>query len=133
MKNRTTPELIKDLSENEIFVFGSNTGGFHGGGAAYYAHIYFCAEWGIGEGLSGSTYAIPTCDQAIQELPIDQIKESVSKFIEYAKLNPGLIFLVTPIGCGIAGFTADEIAPLFDSAKGIENIHLPESFWKVLN
>lgn len=133
MKNRITPNQINELEPNQVFVFGSNTKGYHGGGAAYFAHKNFGAEWGIAEGVSGKTYAIPTCDTRIKKIDIEELSLSIDRFVGYACGNPEYIFLVTPIGCGIAGFTPDEIAPLFLLAKHVENIHLPESFWEILN
>ena len=132
-EDRITPEKITHLKSNEIFVFGSNTEGKHGGGAAWFAHKNFGAEWGVAHGISGKTYAIATCTPSIEELPIEAISESVRKFIAHAKQTPSQTYLVTPIGCGIAGFTPEEIAPLFNGAIDVENIHLPESFWKILN
>jgi hypothetical protein len=118
-----TPEMISELKENEIFVFGSNLGGFHGGGAARAAHMRFGAIWGQGVGLQGQSYAIPTMHGGT-----DVIKPYVDEFISFAKSRPDLKFLVTRIGCGIAGFTAEQIAPLFAEAIEIENIILPEDF-----
>lgn len=125
--------MIKDLTGNQVFVFGSNTEGKHGGGAAWFAHKNFGAQWGVAEGMTGKTYAIPTCDGSIDELPISAIYASVTRFIEHARQTPDAVYFVTPIGCGIAGFTPEEIAPLFIRATDLENIHLPESFWKILN
>lgn len=126
MNNRTTPEVINELNNEEIFVFGSNLAGMHGGGAAR-AAIKWGAEMGKGVGLQGKTYAIPTMQGGIET-----IKPYIDQFIEFAKDNPTSTFLVTPIGCGIAGFTPNEIAPLFIEAVDVENIYLPSSFWKVL-
>lgn len=122
-----TPEVIRELADNEIFVFGSNLGGMHGGGAARYAYQHFGAVWGEGVGLYGQSYAIPTMHGGP-----NVIKPYVDEFIAFAKQHGELLFLVTPIGCGIAGFTAREIAPLFRDAVGVDNIVLPESFIKVL-
>ena len=122
-----TPEVIRELADNEIFVFGSNLGGMHGGGAARYAYQHFGAVWGEGVGLYGQSYAIPTMHGGP-----NAIKPYVDEFIAFAKQHGELLFLVTPIGCGIAGFTAREIAPLFRDAVGVDNIVLPESFIKVL-
>ena len=118
-----TPEMISELKENEIFVFGSNLGGFHGGGAARAAHMRFGAIWGQGVGLQGQSYAIPTMHGGT-----DVIKPYVDEFISFAKSRPDLKFLVTRIGCGIAGFTAEQIAPLFADALELENIILPKDF-----
>lgn len=122
-----TPEVIRELADNEIFVFGSNLAGMHGGGAARYAYQHFGAVWGEGVGLYGQSYAIPTMHGGP-----NVIKPYVDEFIAFAKQHGELLFLVTPIGCGIAGFTAREIAPLFRDAVGVDNIVLPESFIKVL-
>jgi hypothetical protein len=121
---RTSPRWINALSENEIFVFGSNLGGFHGGGAAELA-MDWGAVWGQGVGLQGQTYAIPTMFDSI-----DQIKPYVADFINFAKEHPNLKFLVTEIGCGIAGWTIEEIAPLFKEAANVENVYLPKKFWE---
>ncbi|MDD4778637.1 MAG: hypothetical protein PHV53_10160 [Fermentimonas sp.] len=128
MSNRVTPAFITDLEDNEIFVFGSNLEGIHGGGAALTAYEKFGAVWGQGTGLQGSSYGIPTMHGGIEE-----IRPYTDEFIKFAKANPGLTFLVTRVGCGIAGFHETEIAPLFTEAKEISNIYLPEGFWEVIN
>lgn len=120
---RFTPEHIAVLEDREIFVFGSNLAGAHGGGAARAARIHFGAVMGQGVGLQGQSYAIPT----MQGGP-ETIKPYVDDFILFAKQHPELTFLVTPIGCGIAGFHARDIAPLFASAIDVENIILPRQF-----
>ena len=120
---RTTPERITDLKPNEIFVFGSNLQGMHGGGAAYIAYRKFGAIWGQGVGLQGQSYGIPTMQGGV-----DTIRPYVDEFILFAKQHPELIFLVTRIGCGIAGFTDAQIAPLFVSAREVENIVLPRGW-----
>ena len=133
MTERTTPEEIKSLLENQIFVFGSNLSGRHGKGAAKTA-LGWGAKWGQAKGLQGKTYGIPTKDASIRRvLTIDEIKPFVDEFIEFAKLNQNLIFLVTEIGCGLAGYKPKEIAPLFINAINISNIHLPARFWHKLN
>jgi len=126
--NRTTSPQIKELQPNEIFVFGSNLDGFHGGGAARLACEKWGAIWGQGVGLQGQTYAIPTMQGGTET-----IKPYVDEFIQFAKVNPYKTFLVTEIGCGIAGFQPNEIAPLFIDAVNVENIYLPERFWNELN
>ena len=129
MYNREfTPAWIKELKENEVFVFGSNLGGFHAGGAARVAVDKFGAVWGQGVGLQGQSYAIPTMHGGV-----DVIKPYEDEFIAFAREHRELKFLVTPIGCGIAGFTVEEIAPLFADAIDDENIILPEGFVKVLS
>ena len=112
-----------ELGPNEIFVFGSNLSGSHGGGAALLAYERFGAIWGQGVGLQGQSYGIPTMQGGVET-----IKPYVDEFIDFAKSRPDLTFLVTRIGCGIAGFRNEEIAPLFAKAKGVENIVLPEGW-----
>ncbi len=129
---RTTPDDIKKLEQGHIFVFGSNLSGRHGKGAAKTA-LGWGAKWGQGSGLQGRTYGIPTKDASIRRtLTVIEIKPFVDEFIEFAKNNPNLIFLVTEIGCGLAGHKQKDIAPLFINAINIENIHLPEKFWHKL-
>lgn len=123
-----TPEWITELKPNEVFVFGSNLAGAHGGGAARVAMERFGAIWGQGVGLQGQSYAIPTMQGGVET-----IRPYVSEFLDFAKEHPEYTFLVTPIGCGIAGFTVEEIAPLFSHAMDIQNILLPESFAKIIN
>ena len=120
---RISPRWIDSLEENEIFVFGSNLQGMHGGGAARVAHEKFGAVWGEGIGLQGQSYAIPTMHGGV-----DAIAPYINDFIAFAKEHPELKFLVTEIGCGIAGFRISEMAPLFKEALEIENIYLPERF-----
>ena len=125
MKTQFTPDFITELKENEIFVFGSNLQGMHGGGAARLAYEKFGAIWGQGVGLQGQSYGIPTMHGGVED-----IKPYVDEFIEFAKSHPELTFLVTRIGCGIAGFRDEEIAPLFQECIQLENVLLPESFVK---
>lgn len=125
---RIASNHITTLQPNEIFVFGSNLSGMHGGGAARLAFQKFGAIWDQGVGLQGQSYGIPTMQGGV-----DTIKPYVDEFIEFAKTHPQLKFLVTEIGCGIAGFSVEEIAPLFKQAIEVENIYLPERFWIVLN
>lgn len=127
MTERISADRITELKPNEIFVFGSNLAGHHGAGAAKLAMNKWGAKWGKGIGLEGQTYAIPTMQGGI-----DTIKPYVDKFIAFAKENPNKIFLVTEIGCGIAGFTPRDIAPLFLEAKKVSNIYLPKRFWSIL-
>jgi hypothetical protein len=125
--NRITPLKIIQLNDNEVFVFGSNIAGNHGGGAARTA-LKWGSIMGKGVGLFGQTYAIPTMFNSV-----DLIKPYVDDFISSASKLPNCNFLVTPIGCGIAGFKLSEIAPLFAVAINIENIFLPQVFWDYLN
>lgn len=123
MRTRFTPENITELQPNEIFVFGSNLAGYHGGGAASVALHKFGAVWRQGVGLQGQSYAIPTMQGGVET-----IKPYVDEFIAFAQEHPELTFYVTRIGCGIAGFSDNEIAPLFSNALPVNNIILPESF-----
>ena len=127
IQRRITPKNITHLEKNEIFVFGSNLAGAHGGGAAWTAYKQFGAIMGQGVGLQGQSYGIPTMHGGPSA-----ILPYVEEFIEFAKQHPELTFLVTRIGCGIAGFTTQEIAPLFVGAIEVENIHLPQDFWEDL-
>ena len=124
--NRTSPWMIVQLKPNEVFVFGSTVNGYHGGGAALTALQKFGAIWGQGEGLQGQSYGIPTMEG------IDSMKAAIERFILFAKEHRELIFLVTLIGCGIAGYKPEEVAPFFRSAIDLENVYLPESFWMIL-
>lgn len=126
MKNRVSPRMIVQLQPDEIFVFGSNVNGAHAGGAARTALEKFGAIWGQGEGLQGQSYAIPTMEG------LDSMEAAINRFIEFAELHQEYKFLVTPIGCGIAGYSPIQIAPLFRHAVHLENVCLPESFGDVL-
>jgi hypothetical protein len=123
---RVTPDHINSLAPKEIFVFGSNAAGFHAGGAAAQAMHDFGAIWGQGEGLQGRSYAIPTMEG------LDNMKAAIERFAQYATLHPELRFLVTRIGCGIAGYSAREVAPFFSGCVSLENVTLPADFWDVL-
>ena len=112
--------FIEELYDGEVFVFGSNGFGAHNGGAAAMAVKKFGAIYGQAEGLQGQSYAINTMDE------FEVMAEQVKRFIEFAKNHPGLKFLVTEIGCGIAGYTPEEVAPLFKDVPG--NVILPEAF-----
>ncbi|MBR4312960.1 MAG: hypothetical protein IKT86_06450 [Bacteroidaceae bacterium] len=119
--------MIRELAANEIFVFGSNLAGFHGGGAARIALNNFGAVWGQGVGMQGQCYAIPTMQGGVET-----IKPYVDDFITFARTHTEYTFLVTRIACGIAGFTPSEIAPLFADAIDVENVILPEDFVEVM-
>lgn len=127
MESRYTPDNITDLKTNEIFVFGSNLAGIHGGGAARVALRRFGAIMGQGTGLQGRSYAIPTMQGGVET-----IKPYVDEFIRFAQAHPELTFYVTRIGCGIAGFSDGQIAPLFGKALEADNIVLPESFVRIV-
>lgn len=127
MNTRITPNHITALQPNEIFVFGSNLQGYHGGGAARLAMDKWGAVWGQGVGLQGRTYAIPTMQGGT-----DTIRPYVDQFIKFAQNDPERTYLVTEIGCGIAGFRPEEIAPLFRNAVNVPNVWLPQKFWEIL-
>lgn len=126
LPTRIIPSVIYSLAPNEIFVFGSNALGMHHAGAARVAYNEFGAEWGNGEGLQGQSYSIPTMEGE------HNTKLAIMRFTQYAREHPELKFLVTHVGCGIAGYTPEEIAPMFKDAAYLENVYLPISFWKVL-
>lgn len=127
MEKKFTPNFITELKPNEVFVFGSNLSGSHGGGAALVALEKFGAVWGQGVGLQGQSYGIPTMQGGVET-----IVPYVDEFIQFAKEHPELTFYVTRIGCGIAGFRDQEIAPLFSKAMQLENVILPKTFWEEL-
>ena len=118
------------LPEGHSFVFGSNESGRHGAGAAAHAFKYFGAIWGKGVGLFGQSYAIPTKDKSIETLPLTSIKKYVDEFLLFAKEHPELTFHVTAIGCGLAGYTAPDIAPMFRNSPN--NCILPNEFLSYL-
>jgi len=126
-----TPGRINFLAKNQIFVFGSNLAGRHGRGAAKTA-LTWGAKYGRGVGLQGKTYAIPTKNENLKTLGLEDIGFFVSEFIEFAKRNKELIFLVTKIGCGLAGMSPEQIAPLFKGAINVSNIWLPKHFQKII-
>ncbi len=115
---------------DEIFVFGSNLGGIHGRGSALAALKYHGAIKGVGVGRQGMSYAIPTKDKLLRVLSLAQIKPFVNDFIAYAGKHTELTFRVVAIGCGLAGYTPEQIAPLFAYAPS--NVLLPYEFVKVL-
>ena len=123
-----TPDSITSLKKGEIFVFGSNESGIHGAGAAAFAEQRFGAKRGQGWGLAGKTFAIPTKDWRIMQLPLSAIKFYIGRFVAFASDNPQYKFYVTKIGCGLAGFTVEDIAPLFLCYKLPSNVILPKDF-----
>lgn len=112
----------------KIFVFGSNLAGRHGKGAALHAAKQHGAVYGVGEGLTGRSYAIPTKDHNLKPRKLEDIQKSVEKFISFARHHSYLIFNVTKVGCGLAGFTEEQIAPMFKNSP--PNCHLPDG-WRV--
>ena len=129
MENKTfTPEKITELQENEVFVFGSNEAGIHGAGAALLAKQRFGAKQGVGYGLQGQSFAIPTKDEQIQTLELKKIKEYIEQFIAFAQENNHLKFLVTKIGCGLAGIEDESMKKIFTLLTIPENVILPKEF-----
>ena len=125
--HRVTPDWIDHLEDNEVFVFGSNLDGMHGGGASRMARLRFGAVIGQGVGPHGQSYAIPTMVGGL-----DDIRPYIDDFIDYARTSPELHFFVTRIGCGIAGFEPSDIAPLFAEARNMPNVSLPRDFWEYI-
>ena len=118
-----TPDMISELKADEVFVFGSNLEGMHGGGAAYTAFKKFGAAMGCGVGHRAQCYAIPTMHGGVED-----IRPYVDEFIRYAAEHPELFFYVTRVGCGIAGFKDREISPLFAEARELKNVCLPKGW-----
>lgn len=125
-----TPNHIKELKENEIFVFGSNRQGRHGKGAALTARNKFGAIYGQSQGLQGQSYAIITKElrKEYQPVSLQEVKEGVDTFIQFAKENKHLTFYVVELGCNLAYFTVEQIAPLFKPTMRLKNVYLPERF-----
>jgi hypothetical protein len=130
---RVTPFEIKDLEANEVFVFGSNESGIHGAGAARLAYDRFGARIGQGFGLIGQSFALPTKDWSVMTLELDIIEFYINRFEEYVRTNSHLNFMITRIGCGLAGYDAEDIAPLFKNFIELENVYLPEDFIEIIN
>ena len=125
---RVSAKHIDKLEDDEVFVFGSNTEGMHAGGAARMA-MNWGAIYGKAFGLQGKTFAIPTVDYTRSgKMSVDEIKKYVDEFLDFTIKNKDKKFLVTEIGCGIAGFKVSEIAPLFRKALEYSNVYLPERF-----
>ncbi len=123
-KHRVTPEKIDSLSDGEVFVFGSNKDGHHMGGAAKAAAKYFGAIWGQGDGLQGQSYAISSMEGLLS------MAKNINRFVKFATEHQELKFFVTPIGCGIAGYKPEHVAPLFRKAILLQNVTLPRTFWE---
>ena len=124
--HRVTPANITDLKPGQIFVFGSNAAGRHEGGASRLALEKFGAINGLGEGLQGQSYAIPSTEGKIE------LREAICRFMNFARQHPELTFLVTRIGCGVAGYKVEEVAPFFSAAVNFENVWLPQEFWEAI-
>ena len=115
--------------ESAVFVFGSNEAGKHGRGAAKEAYQQYGAEWGVGSGQCGRSYAIPTKSAGLVTLGIPVIRQYVKEFLHIASLNPECVYAVTRVGCGLAGYTDSDISPMFTNAP--KNCELPEG-WRTL-
>ena len=118
--------IVKSLPEDTIFVFGSNMAGTHAGGAAKTALLHFGAMKGVGRGWAGQSFAIPTMNEHLQQMPLSQIQHYIDDFKIYTKNHPKSKYFITSVGCGVAGYKVEEIAPMF---KGIShNVIFPVSF-----
>ena len=126
---RNTPEVMTHMKPDEVFIFGSNEAGIHGAGAALLALRQFGAIRGQGVGLQGRSYGLPTKDDDLKVLPLESIQEYVNDFLAFARRNPKTKFYMTKIGCGLAGFSVEDIAPLFQKNSIPDNVWLPEEFW----
>jgi hypothetical protein len=113
-----------------VFVFGSNLAGRHGKGAALWARQHRGAIYGQGVGRQGNAYAIPTKGHDLRVLPLSAIQPYVTAFLDYARQHPDTIFELTPIGCGLAGYHPEQIAPMFSDAPS--NVQMPDAFSAVL-
>ena len=129
---RITPSDVERLRDNEIFVYGSDIAGSHKSSAASRAYKRFGATPGRCHGFDNQSYGIPTKDADMTALPLERIKRYVHNMIVDAQTYPEKIFLVTKIGCGSDGYVPEQIAPLFSEAIQVENVYLPDEFWKVL-
>lgn len=122
------PDYITALAPGEVMVFGANRSGRHGAGAAQYARMYLGAKYGVGEGLTGQCYALPTKGHNMEVLSLAEIRRHVTAFLKCAAEHPELTFLVTKIGTGLAGYSMEAIAPLFLEQPIPGNVRLPRAF-----
>lgn len=126
---RITPEVITHMKPDEVFVFGSNLAGIHGAGAALLAKQRFGAINGKSEGLQGRSYALPTKNRELKTLPLSEIQKYINEFLSFARRTPELKFYMTLIGCGLAGYKPEDIAPIFKIHSIPPNVWLPIEFW----
>ena len=131
-KMKYTSENITHLEENEVFVFGSNKAGIHGAGAAYTARNLFGAKSGAGIGPTGSCYALPTKNEHFITMSLPEIEEEVQDLLRHAQVNKEQTFLITKIGCGLAGYKEEDIAPMFTEFLMLDNVTLPKEFCKII-
>ena len=129
---QVAPDNIKQVGENEIFVFGSNRAGRHSKGAALLAFRKFGARMGQADGLMGRSYGIPPKDRNLRTLPLAAIESQIEKFLRFAEKHPQLTFLVTQIGCGLAGYQPKDIAPLFMAHEIPRNVARPKAFLELM-
>ncbi len=127
-QDRVTPERVKYLNSNEVFVFGSNVKGIHSGNASLAAVRKFGAVMGVAEGLQGQSYAIPTVGLSYRAM-----KKAVYRFVDFARMHQEIKFWVTRIGCGTAGYSDREMAALFIDAKSLPNVSLPQEWWALID
>jgi len=128
-----TPENITTLEANQVFVFGSNLAGRHGAGAALLAKRRFGAKNGIGEGLTGRCYAFPTKGRNLEVEPMCSLQVAAQRLHFCVMDNRDRHFLVTKVGCGLAGRTPEQMAPIFEDVAKEPNVSLPREFWDILN
>jgi hypothetical protein len=125
--------IVFPVEKRKIFVFGSNEAGRHGKGAALYAYRNHGAIYGQGSGLQGDSYAIPTKDKKLITLSLENIQRHIHVFMTFSSLYPDWDFIVTNIGCGLAGYTPEQIAPMFKTCKDRPNLHFSKEFKNVFN
>lgn len=138
--NRVTREDLTedDILDNDVFVFGSNESGIHGAGAAAFAEASCGAVRGLGFGYSKNSFAIPTKDWKISQLDINTIEHYIKRFVAFVKginpkFNPDVRFIVTKIGCGLAGYTPKDIAPFFADLRDNPMVWLPQEFIDIID
>ncbi len=119
------PTHLHGPDDERVFVFGSNLLGIHGAGAAWYASQKLGAEFGIGEGLTGRTYALPTCYRPGEPVTLEELAVYVDNFLRFAEQHPETRFFVSAVGCGIAGFSEEEVSYIFQELGTPDNCDLP--------
>lgn len=132
MSQTPAPEYITKDDENTIFVFGSNLAGRHGKGAALTARLTWGAKTGVGSGLTGRAYALPTKDAKLNTLPLSAIAVHVKRFTAFATYRTDLVFMCTRVGTGLAGYSDRDVAPLFAGAARLGNVYLPANWLDII-